>query len=87
MLQCMKNTTQPATARQVFAYNVRLARRLKDLSQEALALQAGMSRTYVSEVERGERNISIDSMSLLAQALGVPLSKLVDPDGFEHIKL
>ena len=67
----------------VFAANLRLARRLRDVSQEALALDAGLSRTYVSEVERGERNVSIDNMGLLADALQIPLKDLVDPERFK----
>ena len=67
----------------VFAANLRLARRLRDVSQEALALDAGLSRTYVSEVERGERNESIDDMGLLADALQIPLKDLVDPERFK----
>lgn len=63
----------------VFATNLRRARRLKDMSQETLALDAGLSRTYISEVERGDRNISIDNMGLLADALQIPLKDLVDP--------
>ena len=67
----------------VFATNLRLARRLRDVSQEALALDAGLSRTYVSEVERGERNVSIDNMGLLADALQIPLKDIVDPERFK----
>lgn len=67
----------------VFAANLRLARRLRDVSQEVLALDAGLSRTYVSEVERGERNVSIDNMGLLADALQIPLKDLVDPERFK----
>lgn len=67
----------------VFAANLRLARRLRDVSQEALALDAGLSRTYVSEVERGARNVSIDNMGLLAEALQIPLRDLVDPERFK----
>lgn len=67
----------------IFAANLRLARRLRDVSQEALALDAGLSRTYVSEVERGERNVSIDNMGLLADALQIPLKDLVDPERFK----
>ena len=73
------------SAREVFARNLRQSRRLKDLSQEALALQAGLSRTYLSEVERGTRNIAIDNMGLLAETLGVPLSDLVNPGAFKVI--
>lgn len=85
MLVGMKNAINPTSARAVFARNLRIARRLRDISQEALALQTGLSRTYVSEVERGERNVSIDNMGLLADGLGVQLRDLVDPATFENI--
>lgn len=82
----MNDTSQAGTARKVFARNVRKLRRLQELSQEALALEAGMSRTYVSEIERGERNVSIDNMGALADALGVPLKDLVDPGYLSDLK-
>ena len=81
----MKDTSQAGTAREVFARNVRKLRRLQELSQEALALQAGISRTYISEIEKGERNVSIDNMGALADALGVPLKNLVDPEYFKDL--
>ncbi|MBM5575310.1 helix-turn-helix domain-containing protein [Deefgea sp. CFH1-16] len=81
----MKNAINPTSARAIFSRNLRTARRLRDISQEALALQTGLSRTYVSEVERGERNVSIDNMGMLADGLGVPLKELVDPEMFENI--
>lgn len=76
----MKKPNQPQlSAREIFGRNLRRARRLKEVTQEELALRADLSRTYVSEVERGARNVSIDNMGLLSQALGVPLRDLVDP--------
>lgn len=57
------------TARQIFADNLRNARLKKNLSQEALADLAGLHRTYIGSVERGERNISIDNIEILAIAL------------------
>ncbi|MEI7843698.1 MAG: helix-turn-helix transcriptional regulator [Gallionellaceae bacterium] len=82
MLGSMKKPSQSLSAREIFCKNLRLARRLKEISQEELAFRADLSRTYVSEVESGSRNISIDNMGLLAQALDVPLRDLVDPEMF-----
>ena len=78
----MKKSSKSLTAREIFCKNLRLARRLKEISQEELAFRADLSRTYVSEVESGSRNISIDNMGLLSQALDVPLRDLVDPEMF-----
>jgi len=74
------------TAREVFARNLRRARRIKDVSQEELGLRAGLSRAYVSSVEGGGRNISVDNMGLLADALNLPLRDLVDPDKFKGLE-
>lgn len=46
-------------------------------SQQALAKKAGMSRTYISEVERAERNLSISSLFKLAEALDCEASALL----------
>jgi len=59
-----------APLRKVFAANLRSARESRNISQEALADLAGLHRTYVGSVERGERNISIDNIERLAVALG-----------------
>ncbi|MYM84321.1 helix-turn-helix domain-containing protein [Duganella sp. FT50W] len=74
----MEQLNESSTPREIFARNLRLVRRLKDISQEQLALDANLSRTYVSEVERAGRNISIDNMGHLANALGVELKDLLD---------
>jgi len=59
---------------QVFAENIRRLRLARGLSQEALADLAGLHRTYVGAVERGERNITLINANRIAEALGVRLS-------------
>jgi len=65
--------------RRSFAANLRREREALGLSQQALANLAGRHRTYVGSVERGERNISIDSFEALARALGVEAADLMKP--------
>lgn len=59
------------------AANVRQARKAAGLSQEELALEAAVDRTYVSQVERGKRNITIMVLARLARAMGTTASALV----------
>ena len=63
--------------RKRFAAGLRAAREAQGLTQEALAHEAGLHRTFVGSVERGERNISIDNMQRLARALGVDAIELM----------
>jgi transcriptional regulator with XRE-family HTH domain len=48
------------------------------ISQEELAVRAGLHRTYLSDVERGARNPSIKTIEKIAQALQVPVVKLFE---------
>lgn len=64
--------------RQAFGRRLRVLRQAQGLSQEALADAAGIHRTYVGSVERGERNIALDNINALADALGVSPAQLVD---------
>ena len=50
----------------------------RGLSQEALADLAGVHRTYAGSIERGERNVALDNIHALADALGVSPARLVD---------
>lgn len=65
-----------------FGKRIRRVRDLKSISQEALAHQAELDRSYVSGVERGVRNISLKNIYRLAEALGVsPTEFFVDQKG------
>jgi ribosome-binding protein aMBF1 (putative translation factor) len=67
-----------------FGRRVRTLRRERRLSQEALAARAGVHRTYVGSVERGERNVSVLNIHALAAALDVdPSDLLKEPPGSE----
>lgn len=56
---------------------IREARNETGLSQEKFALVCKLDRTYISDVERGERNISLLNLRKIAKALKVPLSELL----------
>lgn len=63
--------------REVFARNLRQARNARGLSQEALAYDADVDRTYVSALERGVYAATIDMVDKLAKVLGVEASDLL----------
>ena len=67
----------PDNLRDVLAYWVRLKRVEKGWSQERLALECELDRTYVSAVERSRWNVSLSNMERLAQALGVEVWRLL----------
>lgn len=53
-------------------------RNIRGISQEILAHEAGLDRTYITSVERGRRNISIINLEKIATALKVNLSEFFD---------
>lgn len=64
--------------REAFGGRVREHRLSAGLSQEELAEAAGIHRTYVSSVERGRRNVSLDNIIALARALKVDVAQLFE---------
>jgi transcriptional regulator with XRE-family HTH domain len=63
--------------RGILGRNVRRLRKQKGLTQEELAFEAEIDLTYVGGIERGRRNPSLLVMARIADALSVPLSKLL----------
>lgn len=69
----------------IFGERVRSFRKHKKLSQERLAELAGVHPTYIGQVERAEKNCTIDAASKIANALDIPLSELLkEPSAGEH---
>lgn len=56
---------------EVFSSNVRFYRMKLKLSQEALAEKANLHRTYISDIERGQRNVSLENIYNIAVALEI----------------
>ncbi|HEY4303425.1 MAG TPA: helix-turn-helix transcriptional regulator [Gemmatimonadaceae bacterium] len=61
---------------EAFGEAVRRLRAKTEFSQEAFASHAGISRTYMSEIERGVTNVSLDTISRVAEGLGISLAEL-----------
>ncbi len=62
----------------LFGNRLKQVRKDKHLSQEQLAQKSGLTRSYISDVERGSRNISLENIYTLSLALDVTLSVLFD---------
>lgn len=65
--------------RELVGLNVRRLRVERGIAQERLAFDAGVDRSYVGGVERGEENPTVDILDKLAATLGVPVGELFSP--------
>lgn len=65
--------------RRFLGENVRRLRLAAGLSQDELAGRSGLHRTYISSIERGKRNVSVENIFTLASALGCDPRDLLDP--------
>ena len=63
--------------RELLAWNLRLLRTARGLSQERLAVDAGVARGWVSQLEGQKGNTSLDLLDRLAKALDVPVAALL----------
>jgi transcriptional regulator with XRE-family HTH domain len=84
MMREEKMTLVPnSDVKRPFGVSVRTWRKRLGISQEELAERAGLHRTYISDVERGARNVSLESIDKLARALGISVATLLsfEPPG------
>jgi transcriptional regulator with XRE-family HTH domain len=72
--------THKGPLRDTLAKNMRRLRAARGISQEALAHECGINRTYLSAVERAERNISIDNIARIARGLEIEPWELLKED-------
>ena len=80
--------THKGVLRDVLAKNMRRLRAERGFSQEELAHECGINRTYLSSVERSERNVSIDNIARIADGLGVEAWRLLrcpSSDDLRHV--
>lgn len=68
----------PENLKTLLGAKVRELRLLRRLSQEGLAEELGMSARYLAGIERGERNLTLDSVDALAEQLGVEALTLLN---------
>jgi transcriptional regulator with XRE-family HTH domain len=61
----------------ILARNLRACRQERGWSQEVMAEKSGIHRTYIGAIERGERNVTLDTLNQLAHALGVRAAELI----------
>ena len=70
-------TSKQLAQRKAFGVRVREERLKRGITQEQLAHRAELDRSYVGQVERGERNVSLDNIYRLANALSIEADSLV----------
>jgi transcriptional regulator with XRE-family HTH domain len=71
---------KPGKLRQLLAKNIRSFRDRQGITQEELAHRARIHRTYMSSIERAQRNVAIDNIEKIAAGLGVRPKELLSDD-------
>jgi len=70
---------------ELFGHKVRFLRMSKGYSQEELGLQSGLHRTYIGQIERAEKNITLQNIYKIANTLEVEVKELFDfSDIYKH---
>ena len=63
--------------RETLAENIKAFRKEQGLSQEELAEQCGLHRTYIGSIERYERNVTLSTLEVLSNTLGITVPSLL----------
>ncbi|MCT8344198.1 MULTISPECIES: cell morphology transcriptional regulator XreR1 [Photorhabdus] len=71
---------KPDTIKSIFGQRVRYIRTASGMSQEAFADKCGLDRTYISGIERGVRNPTLEVINVIASGLQIELKDLFDFD-------
>ncbi|OGQ55639.1 MAG: transcriptional regulator [Deltaproteobacteria bacterium RIFCSPLOWO2_02_FULL_53_8] len=77
----LKKPTNPAPISLALGKRVKQCRHAAEKSQETLAFDAHVDRTYISAIERGVANPSIETLANICHALGIKLAELFEPLG------
>lgn len=64
--------------------NLKKFRASRNLSQEDFSGLSGLHRTYIGGIERCEKNMSLSTLEVLAETLGITVSELLTPRDFDH---
>jgi transcriptional regulator with XRE-family HTH domain len=75
----MSGLKKQTTARERVAHNLRNCRLARGMTQETLAANAEITQTFLSQLESAKRNVSVDTVERLAQALEVDIVDLLAP--------
>ncbi|WP_206060461.1 helix-turn-helix domain-containing protein [Nitrincola alkalilacustris] len=73
----MMPRTPSISLRSILAENIRAFRKSRGISQEELADICDLHRTYIGSIEREERNVTLSTLEVLAEALGVSIVELL----------
>jgi len=68
------------STRRILAKKIKLLRFSRGWSQETLAELCGFSRSYITNIESGKHNLSLDNLEHIAQAFEVQIAELLNPD-------
>jgi transcriptional regulator with XRE-family HTH domain len=72
--------------RKILSANIKNYREVKGMSQEVFAASCGLHRTYIGSVERNERNVTLETLQQLSDAMGVTAADILTAPSKEGAK-